>query len=388
MIRMYPKAVVLTAPHQFGATEMMAQRLGYALNANGYDAQIISINDASLQGLPRILQDPDFRLIMTTGTMPLAITIDNRPVWEMIGPQAQFITYIIDAWPYDFVLVKPCRDYLQARRSNPNLHIASVEGNDSRLIGKGVHFMPTGAYPAPWLVGPKEYGDRLMIWASANKELAVSALHNEFEATLRDNNVWGFDGSRIRAIGEALRHTTIVHGMSAIADAMGMPVTELVVPDYMIALCAMDSCLKRYRRVKVVMALRGMPVDIYGENWGQYVGNERSFRLLTPNPNHNHAFSYLVQHYAGLVNFDPNFGNGTNERAVSALAMGIPIANNFNLTTDHLAGVHPYHFSDESIRFAASKLLSHTEPAPTPKGNTWEGLVGGLLRRIARPSAH
>ncbi len=388
MIRMYPKAAVLTAHHPFGGTEMMAQSLSYALNANGYDARIINISDASLQELPRILQDPDFRLIMTTGTLPLSITIDNRPVWELIGPQAQFITYVIDAWPYDFVRVKPCRDYLQARRSNPNLHIASLEGNDSRLIGKGVHFMPTGSYPAPWRVGPKESGDRLMIWASANKELAVSALHNEFEATLRDNNVWGFDGDRIRTIGEALRYTTIVHGLSAIADAVGMPVTELVVPEYMTALCAMDSCLKRYRRVKVVMALRGMPVDIYGENWGQYVGNEKSFRLLTPNPNHNHAFSYLVQHYAGLVNFDPNFGNGTNERAVSALAMGIPIANNFNLTTDHLVGVHPYHFSDESIRFAAYKLLSHTDPVPAPQGNTWEGLVGGLLRRIATPSAH
>ena len=388
MIRMYPTAAVLTAHHPFGGTEMMAQSLSYALNANGYDVQIININDASLQALPRSLQDPDFRLIMTTGTLPLGITIDNKPIWEMIGPQAHFITYIIDAWPYDFVRVKPCRDYLQARRTNPNLHIVSLEGNDSRLIGHGVHFMPTGAYPAPWRVGPKENGDRLMIWASANKELAVSALHNEFEATLRDNNVWGFDGDRIRTIGEALRHTTIIHGMSAIADAMSMPVAELVVPDYMTALCAMDSCLKRYRRVKVVMALRGMPVDIYGENWGQYVGNEKSFRLLTPNPNHNHAFSYLVQHYAGLVNFDPNFGNGTNERAVSALAMGIPIANNFNITTDHLAGVHPYHFSDESIRFAASKLLSHTEPVPTPQGNTWESLVGGLLRRIATPAAH
>ena len=66
MIRMYPKAAVLTAHHPFGGTEMMAQSLSYALNANGYDVQIININDASLQALPRSLQDPDFRLIMTT----------------------------------------------------------------------------------------------------------------------------------------------------------------------------------------------------------------------------------------------------------------------------------------------------------------------------------
>ena len=47
MIRMYPKAAVLTAHHPFGGTEMMAQSLSYALNANGYDVQIININDAS-----------------------------------------------------------------------------------------------------------------------------------------------------------------------------------------------------------------------------------------------------------------------------------------------------------------------------------------------------
>lgn len=388
MIRMYPKAAVLTVNHPFGATEKMAQSLSCALIASGYDTQIFNINDASLQRLPQSLRDPDFRLIITTGTMPLYITIDNKPIWEMIGPQAQFITYIIDAWPYDYVLAKPCRDYLQARRTNPNLHIASVEGNDCRLIGQGVHFMPTGAYLAPWRRGPKENNDRLMIWASVNKELAVTALHNEFETTLIDNNVWGFDSDRVRTICEALRYTTIIHGMSALADAMGIPVAELVVPDYMTALCAMDSCLKRYRRVKVVMALRGFPVDIYGENWDQYVGNERSFRLLTPNPNQNYTFSYLVQHYAGLVNFDPNFGCGTNERAISALAMGIPISNNFNITSDHLAGVYPYHFTSESIRFSVSNLLSHTEFVPTPNGSNWEFLVSRLLRSIATSGAN
>eukprot|EP01038_Epipyxis_sp_PR26KG_P001115 gene1115-1562_t len=49
---MYPKAVVLTARHPFGGTEMMAQSLSYALNANGYDTTIVNIHDASLQGLP------------------------------------------------------------------------------------------------------------------------------------------------------------------------------------------------------------------------------------------------------------------------------------------------------------------------------------------------
>jgi len=387
MIRMYPKAAVLTAHHPFGGTEMMAQSLAFALNANGYDTRVVNMSDASLQGLPRLLQDPDLRLVMTTGTLPLAIRLGELPVWRAVGPRVQFVTYVIDAWPYDFVRVAPMREFLQAWPSTPNLHLASLEGHDARLIGERAHHMPTGAYPAPWRTGPREHDGRLMIWASANKELSVTPIHGEFEATLRDNDSWGFDAARIRSIGETLRHTRIVHGLSAIADAIGLPLAEAVAPQHLTALCALDSCLKRHRRVKVVNALRGMPVDIYGENWGPYVGDEASFRLLTPDPNHNHAFSYLVQHYSGLVNFDPNFGDGTNERAVSALAMGVPIANNRNLTTDGLAGVHVYDFDDASIRAAADRVLAHAEPVPTPVGNTWEHLVGGLLRGIGAEAA-
>jgi hypothetical protein len=384
MIRMYPKAAVITTHHPFGGTEMMGQNLVYALNANGYDTQFINMSDASLQNLPALLQDPDLRLIMTTGSLPLTITVDGRPLWQVIGPQVQFITYVIDAWPYDFVRVQAFREFISDWHTSTQLHVASIEGHDTRLIGPRAHHMPTGAYPAPWRTGPKAHPDRLIVWASANKELNVTPVHTEFEDTLRVNNLWGFDEARLRSIGESLRHTTIVHGLSAMADAMGMPVHELVVPQAMTALCAVDSCLKRYRRVKVVRALRGMPVDIYGENWEQYVGDEKSFRIMKANPDHNHAFSYLCQQYAGLVNFDANFGHGTNERAVTALAMGVPIANNYNLCTNALPGCYPYHFSDESIRFAARKLLAHSEPVPTPKENTWEFLVGGLLREIAQ----
>lgn len=386
MIRMYPKAVVLTARHPFGGTEMMAQSLAFALNANGYDARPICIDDQSLQSLGPLLQDPDLQLLMTTGTLPLSIRVDGRPVWDVMPAGARFVTYVIDAWPYDHVRVAPMREYQEAWRTRRELHIASVEGHDARLIGPRAIHMPAGAYPAPWRIGPKQHPDRLMMWASAHKELAVSPLHDAFEDTLRDNNPWGLDPARIRQVGEALRSTTIVHGSTAVAEALRIPVDQLLTPPWMTAVCAMDSCLKRYRRVKVVRALRQFPLDIYGQNWERYVADAPSVRQLTPDPNHNHVFSYVCQHYAGLVNIDPNYANGTNERAVSALAMGIPVANNFNLMSDGLPGVYTYHFSDESIRCAAERVLSHAAPVPTPMINTWEYQVGCLLRKMAQQS--
>ena len=92
--------------------------------------------------------------------------------------------------------------------------------------------------------GPKQHADRLMIWGSANKELAVTPVHNQFEPTLAANNFWGLDAARIARVAEALRHTEIVHGLGAIAAALGEPVEAVVQPPAMIALCAIDSCLK------------------------------------------------------------------------------------------------------------------------------------------------
>ena len=384
MITLYPKAVVLTNSHPFGGTDMMALSLAAALQGNGYEAHVVNINDADLRRHLPTLQDPQVELMITTGTLPLTLQIDQMPLWRVVAGKTDFVAYIIDAWPYDYVRVASCRDFLNDWTRMPNLHVASLERNDAGLIGQRAHYFPTGAYSAPWRRGPKAFGDRLMIWASANKELAVTRFHDDFESTIVANNPWGLEPRRIATIAEALRHTTIVHGLSAVAYAFDEPVQSLVRPEAMTALCAIDSCLKRYRRVKVARALRGLPVDFYGQNWEQHVGGTESFRFCKPDPDHNHAFSHICQHYAGLVNFDPNFGHGTNERAVSALAMGIPIANNFNVRTNDAIGCFPYHFSDESIRFAAEKVLSHQGPVGIDARHTWEYLVRNLLSDIAR----
>jgi hypothetical protein len=383
MNALYSKAVVLTNSHPFGGTEMMARSLAAALLANGYDPTVVNINDADLQRHEALLRDPEVALMITTGTLPLALQVDGKPLWRAIRPQTDFVTYIIDAWPYDFVRVPSCREFLQDWGRAANLHLASLERNDAELIGPRAHYFPTGAYSAPRRRGAKTHPDRLMIWASVAQELAVSEFDDDFAETLRLNNAWGLDEKRIRRIGEALRHSTRIHGLSAVVHAFEEPTEAVIKPETMVALCAIDSCLKRYRRLKVAYALRGLPVDIYGRNWEQYVGNVASFRFRTPEPDHNHAFSHICQHYAGLVNFDPNFGHGTNERAVSALAAGIPIANNFNLRTDGAAGCFPYHFTDDSIRFAAEQALRFRGEIEPDPNHAWEYLVRRLLAGIA-----
>jgi hypothetical protein len=90
MIQMYPKAVVLTNRHPFGGTEMMAQSLASALDANGDDSHIVSIDDQTFHGLSALLKDPQLALVMTTGTLPLQVAVGGVPIWRALAPGVQF----------------------------------------------------------------------------------------------------------------------------------------------------------------------------------------------------------------------------------------------------------------------------------------------------------
>ena len=366
MIQMYPKAVVLTNRHPFGGTEMMAQSLASALDANGYDSHIVSINDATFEKLSGLLKDPQLALVMTTGTLPLQVAVAGVPIWRAVPAKVDFITYIIDAWPYDAVRVEACGPFMADWQRMPNLHMVSLEANDARLIGARTHYMPSGAYPAPRRHGPKLNPGRLLVWASANKELAVTPVHDEFEKTIAANNVWSLDPGRIARAAEALRHTEVVHGLSAIAAALDEPIEEVMQPGALATVCAIDSCLKRYRRVKVVQALRGLPIDIYGENWQQHASaTSPRFACSRRSPNHNHAFSHLCQHYAGLVQRRPELrprhqrarGLGARarhaDRRTTSTPAPTPASAAFRITVE-----------DASIRSAAERLLEYRGEVP------------------------
>jgi hypothetical protein len=360
-VTLYPRALVLTNFHPYGGTEMMARSLAAALELNGYDASVVNINTDG----PERLNDPDLALTISTGALPLEMRY-----WPLL-PNVTHIAYVIDAWPYDYVRVPGFREFYEDAHTNLNLKLACLEKNNADLIG--AYYMPSGPYPAPRIVGPKQYPDCLLMWGSVGAELAVTPLHDGLEATIADNNPWGLSPSRIKAAAEALQATKHTHGLTAIADAINGDVDALLAPHVMPATCAIDSCLKRWRRVKVARALADFPLDIYGKGWERF-----GLKCQTPQPDHNHAFGHIVQNYGGFVNVDPNFGYGTNERVMTALAMGIRTATNVNARTDWIDGACPYSFDDASIQAAAQRALLPT-PIATLHDCSWEDGVRGLL---------
>ncbi len=366
---LYPRAVVLTNAHPYGGTEMMARSLVAALELNGYEANVLNISHSNEAVNYKLLSAPDLALTISTGALPL-----NLGYWRQ-RPDVTHIAYVIDQWPYDYVRVPGFRAFWEDRKTLPNLKLACLEKNNADLIG--AYYMPSGPYPAPRIKGPKKYPDRLMMWGSVGGELAVTPLHDDFESTLRDNNFLGLDAHRISVAAESLRNSSKSWGLDAIADALD--VTTAFKDEELPAICALDSCLKRWRRIKVARALKDYPLDIYGKGWERY-----GIACKTSEPDHNHAFGHIVQHYAGLVNVDPNFGWGTNERAMTALAMGVPVAGNYNAATDWIHGSCPFFFNDQSIVAAVERLLRiPAGQVPHTPEFGWEHGMRKLLREIA-----
>ncbi|MBK8016229.1 MAG: hypothetical protein IPK20_05550 [Betaproteobacteria bacterium] len=82
--RLFPKALVLTNTHHFAGTDIMARSLAAGLEANGFDTSIANVYDKDSQAMVQALLDPETALIITTGTLPLLVRINDQPIWRAI----------------------------------------------------------------------------------------------------------------------------------------------------------------------------------------------------------------------------------------------------------------------------------------------------------------
>lgn len=386
--RLHRRALVLSFRHPYGATEMMADSLAAALRLNGYQASTAILNTPTFQqDLAAGLSDPDLELVMCTGSWPLKLVVQSGvPLWRFLPDRVLFVVLVIDALPYDFRMPFFV-SFLQDYAGRGNLVAASFDRITAAILGRHarrkVFYMPHGGYLAPPLREAPRHPDRLMLWASIEAELARSDSTASVLRALEDTNPWGFDPAALRAVADRLLQSGQWHGLQALADAVDMSVEEMLAEEWTEELCVIDSALKRYRRGFLVDALRDFPLDIYGKNWERRVADAPAIRLKTPEPDHNAVFSHVCQHYGGVLNIDPNWGEGTNERAASALAMGARLATSRNPRVDGIAGCFQYDLTRESIRAACEQALNGPRPAPRNAGFAWEYVVSTLLAEIA-----
>jgi hypothetical protein len=93
-------------------------------------------------------------------------------------------------------------------------------------------------------------------------------------------------------------------------------------------LVAVDSWVKRHRRIQAVASLAGVPVDFYGTGWREQFGDTPGFNYI--GRVHHDNIARVLAHYRATVNFDPNWQGGVHDRVYSAAAMGTHVFTNAN----------------------------------------------------------
>lgn len=384
-INLDKKALVLGFSHPFNAVKMMGTSISAALVLNGYEVTAANIGENDLVGKLGLLNDEKLELVFCLGSIPLDLMINSKRLWDYLSEDVIIVELILDSLPYDF-RIRGFTEFINSFQVRPNLFIAAFEGNTAKILekntGKIVHHLPTPFYGAPQICREKKFPNRLLFWGSVGAELGATVNIDSLKDVIHNFNVWGLTEGQINHMVLCVLETTDFYSFVDIARAMQMDMAELFRGEWVEALCAIDSSIKRYRRSFLLNAIQDLPVDLYGKNLESFVRPNSKTRIMQVEPDDNRAFSHLCQEYAGLVNIDPNWSDGTNERASTALALGVNVASNRNKMLSGLQGFFEYDLNIKSIQENCLKAL---EIKSLPKYHTkfsWETGITVLMQEI------
>ena len=381
-----PKALIIGFDHPYKAIQMMADRVAAALVEQGYVPATAMIGDTNFPNQLSAINDSSLELIIFLGSIPLNLQINGMPIWKFIPKNVKCIEFILDSLPYDF-RIPGFVNYLNDFTTSPNYHLASFEGNIAKTLteftGKNVIHLHCGAYTISRKTSSKKHSDRLMFWGSIGTELGQNDATDDLLLTLIKFNVWGLNKEQLSHTADAMKVSNNFYGFSELSNVLEISLKDLLRPEWIQALCAIDSALKRYRRLFLIESILDFPLDIYGKNWEQYLPKKTDIRIMNFIPDDNLVFYYACQEYAGVVNIDPNASNGTNERAITALALGINVVSSKNEMIKDIPGYYPYVLDRQSIRDACKLALDTKNVFSDLPQFSWNAVIKKLLIECA-----
>ena len=318
--------LVVAFDHPLQAVESVADRIATALCCQGINAASCSLpRDA--QQLASIPPDK-ITGILSMGSVPLSHRLGGLWLWEHFP--CPVTVYLLDAILYDLARVPVLTHFLAAARHDPRLSLASPEAGFAEwlqeTIGVRWDYLPFGHFakikPGEPSVKPQ---DRLCLIGTIGQELGNSPAQETLPGLLERT---GLSDPLLRSRVQDALLAPDAHAMPArtISDTLGWSPEAAL--NHLPTLIAVDSWVKRHRRLAAVRSLQGTPVDFFGTGWREMLGDVPNFRYVG-NVNHQ-DIATLLRHYRGLVNFDPNWQHGVHDRVFTACAMGTPVITNEN----------------------------------------------------------
>lgn len=326
-----PLFLVLAFDHPLQAVQSVAERIAAGLCCHGLNAVACSLpRDAAKLAE---LQPDQLDGVLSLGPMPLSMRLNEQPLWQYF--KCEFTIFLLDALLYDVARVPVMREFLAAAQHDRRLGLASPEDGYRQWLSDVLNVrwehLPFAAFAH---VAPRaetmSAQPRLCVIGTVGGELGGSPVGETLPDLLA--RVLG----RLTTPGGLVRVAAALqapdaHPMPAltVTTALELPPHRALQSDVLPALIAIDSWIKRERRLQAVRSLAGVPVDFFGSGWHELLGDQPGFRHVGKVQHGDIA--KLLPHYRGVVNFDPNWHAGVHDRVYTACAMGVPVLSNFNI---------------------------------------------------------
>jgi hypothetical protein len=376
--------LVIAFDHPLQAVESVADRIASGLCCQGINAAACSLprDAAKIAAIPK----EQITGILSMGSLPLNQRIEGQWLWERVD--CPVTVYLLDAILYDLPRGPVLRHFRAAARRDNRLGLASPETGYQHWLAAelGVrwaplrfgHFGKTQLGEAP--VTPQ---DRLCVIGTIGQELGGSPATETLSALLER---LGLGTARQPLQDALLADDAPAMPTRTTCDVLGWDVAMAL--QQAPALIAVDSWVKRHRRLAAVRSLQGVPVDFFGSGWRELLGEVDGFRYVGQIGHQDIAT--VLRHYRGLVNFDPNWADGVHDRVYTACAMGTPVLTNANSVLDggHLPDELVLRYDAQRPQLGAcveaSRLLS-SAPAPTQvrhdvmNAHNWATRIGQWL---------
>lgn len=321
-----PVYLVVAFDHPLNVVESVAERIAFGLSCQGLHAVACCLpRDA--EKMARMSPDM-ISGIMSLGSPPLSCRVGNKRLWECTnGPVTM---YFLDAIIYDMARVPAMSEYIVAAQADHRLGFASPERGYAQWLGPSLgvrwDYMPFGHFSQ--LNTPVEQAEtqnKLCVVGTVGSELGFSPAHESLADLFARFNV-----------GVAQRRDELTDRLFA-ADAKQIPALTLCehfgwnakeALSNLSLIIAVDSWIKRNKRIEAMKSLAGHAVDFFGFGWKELLGDIDGFRYFGQVKHQDIA--RLMPHYRGLLNFDPNWEAGVHDRVYTACALGAVSLTNTN----------------------------------------------------------
>lgn len=332
-----PAYLILSFEHPTHAVDSVAEAMAHGLRCQGVNATVCTLP----RDLPRLAQWPADQVcgILSMGSLPLSARLAGRPIWEHFPVPVS--VYLLDALIYDLARVPAMGDFLVAALQDPRLSLLSPEDGYRRWLGNALPVrwsqMAFGAFsriqPFAEPVLPQ---DRLCVIGTVGSELGGSPVGESLEDLLERLLGGHVAAARRQRAAEAVQAPDAdPMPVITLCRELGWAPRQALVTDYLRVLVAVDSWVKRARRIAAVRSLVGVPCDFFGHGWQALLGEVPGFRHV--GQIHHQDIAKLAPYYRAVINFDPNWAHGLHDRVYTCTATGTPVLTNHNAALEDAA---------------------------------------------------